>query len=235
MALPAQSERVRIETDAADIDAMLWLPEDPIGIVMIAHVGSVNRMKPPSGYVASVLRDARLGTLWLDLTAPPRVCSHRSHCDISLLTKRLDAACDWLRNHDATRDVPIGLLGAGNGAAAALQLAALRGRGIFAVVSRGGRPDLASASTLGKISAPTLLIVGGLDDGAIGINRAAYAALRCEKRFEIVPGATHSFEEPGNLEVVARLARGWFLQHSNSAHVSLRYCSSDLQCGRVDL
>jgi putative phosphoribosyl transferase len=111
--------------------------------------------------------------------------------------------------------LPIGLFGAGNCAAAALQVAAARGRVISALVSRGGRPDLACQDTLGKISAPTLLIVGGLDDRSIETNRNAYAALRCKKRFEIIPGATHSFEEPGNLEVVARLARGWFLQHNH--------------------
>jgi putative phosphoribosyl transferase len=166
-----------------------------------------------------VLREARLATLWLDLLTPEETRGHRARVDIELLTERLSAACDWLRQYGATKDVPIGLFGASNGAAAALQLAATRGRGISAVVSRSGRPDLASHSTLGKISAPTLLIVGGLDDGVVEMNRTAYAALRCKKRFEIIPGATHSFEEPGNLEVVARLARGWFLQHSHFSHV----------------
>jgi putative phosphoribosyl transferase len=219
MTLPTQSERVRIQADDVAMEGMLWLPEDHIGIILIAHGGGSNRVKPPNDYVASVLRDAHLGTLWVDLLAPQEARSHRAHCDIALLTERLNAACEWLRDHEATRELPIGLFGAGNGAAAALQLAAARGRAISAIVSRGGRPDLTCQTTLGKISAPTLLIVGGLDDGVVEINRAAYAALRCKKRFEIIPGATHSFEEPGNLEVVARLARGWFLQHSYSAHV----------------
>jgi putative phosphoribosyl transferase len=219
MALPIQSERVRIHAEEVEMEGMLWLPGDHIGVILIAHGGGNNRVKPPNDYVASVLRDARLGTLWLDLLSPQEAHARRAQSDIALLTERLNAACDWLRQFHATKDLPIGLFGAGNGAAAALQLAATRGRSISAIVSRGGRPDLACHSTLGKISAPTLLIVGGLDDGVVEINRAAYAALRCKKRFEIIPGATHSFEEPGNLEVVARLARGWFLQHSHSAYV----------------
>ncbi|MEN3294951.1 MAG: hypothetical protein V7642_4204 [Burkholderiales bacterium] len=220
MALPAQSERVRIQSDQEEMEGMLWLPEDHIGVILFAHGGNGNRLKPPNDYVASVLRDARLGTLWLDLLTPQEAAhGHRARCDIALLTARLNAACDWVRQHSATKDLPIGLFGASNCAAAALQLGAARGRVISAIVSRGGRPDLACQSTLGKISAPTLLIVGGLDDGAVEMNRVAYAALRCKKRFEIIPGATHSFEEPGNLEVVARLARGWFLQHSHSAYV----------------
>jgi putative phosphoribosyl transferase len=219
MTLPTQSERVRIQAGDVEMEGMLWLPEDHIGIVLFAHGGGSNRVTPPNDYVASVLRDARLGTFWLDLLAPEEARSHRARCDIALLTERLSAACDWLRHYGATSEHPIGLFGAGNAAAAAFQLAAVRGRAIAAIVSRGGRPDLACQTTLGKISVPTLLIVGGLDDGVVEINRAAYAALRCKKRFEIIPGATHAFEEPGNLEVVARLARGWFLQHSYSAHV----------------
>lgn len=218
MALPAKSERVKIQADQAELEGMLWLPDDHIGIILFAHGGN-NRVRPPNDYVASVLRDARLGTLWLDFLTSEEAQSRRAHYDIALLAERLNAACDWLRQYRATRELPIGLFGAGNGAAAALELAAARGRAISAIVSRGGRPHLACQTTLGKISAPTLLIVGGLDDGVVEMNRVAYAALRCKKRLEIIPGATHSFEEPGNLEVVARLARGWFLQHSHSAYV----------------
>lgn len=219
MALSMRSERVRIETDDIEMEGMLWLPEDHIGVILFADGGGGNRVKPPNHYVASVLREARLGTLWLDLLTPQEARSHRTRVDVELLTERLSAACDWLSECDATRDVPIGLFGASDGTAAVLHVAAARGRSISAIVSRSGRPDQASQSLLGKISAPTLLIVGGLDDGVVDMNRAAYAALRCKKRFEIIPGATHSFEEPGNLEVVARLARGWFLQHSHFTHV----------------
>lgn len=219
MTLPKHSERVRIQADGAEMDGMLWLPEDYIGIILFAHGGAANRVKPPNDYVASVLRTARLGTLWLDLLTPEESNAHRTRCDITLLAERLSTACDWLRQNGATKDLPIGLFGASNGAAAILQLAATHAQGICAIVSRGGRPDLAGQSMLGKISVPTLLIVGELDDGVVETNRVAYAALRCKKRFEIIPGATHSFEEPGNLEVVARLTRGWFLQHFRSAYV----------------
>jgi putative phosphoribosyl transferase len=196
MTAVTHSERVRIRTGDAEMDGMLWLPEGHIGIILFAHSGAGNRIKPPSDYVASVLRDAHMGTLWLDLLSEQETRGHRAQSDIGLLTARLDAACGWLLEHPATQDLPIGLFVAGNCAAAALQLAAARGRVISALVSRGGRPDLACQDTLGKISAPTLLIVGGLDEGVIETNRNAYAALRCKKRFEIIPGATHSFEEP---------------------------------------
>jgi putative phosphoribosyl transferase len=218
MAIAMQSEQVCIQVDKVDMEGMLWLPEDCIGIVLFAHGGGSSRVRPPNDYVASVLRDTRLGTMWLDLFAAQEDRSRASHANIELLAGRLNAACDWLRKTGTTQDLPLGLYSAGNGAAVALQLAASRG-GISAVVSRGGRPDLAGHSALVKVSAPTLLIVGGLDEGVVATNRSAYAALRCKKRFEIIPGATHSFEEPGSLEVVARLARSWFLQHSNSVHV----------------
>jgi putative phosphoribosyl transferase len=217
MGLSMHIEPVRIDAGQIHMDGMLWLPPEQSGVVVFAGGTGSNRVKPPNDYVASVLRSARLGTLWLDLQWHDDWNGGRP--DVSALAEQLGAACDWLRQHDATRESPIGLFGASHAAAAALQLAAARGRGISAVVLRGGRPDLALNGTLGKVSAPTLLIVGGLDDGLIGTNRAAYAALRCKKRFEIIPGATHSFEEPGSLEVVARLARGWFLQHADAAYI----------------
>lgn len=219
MVLTMHIEPVRIYAGKVQMDGVLWLPEEHTGVVLFTSGSGSSRVKPPNDYVASVLRNARLGTLWLDLLLPDETGSPQARPDIGLLTERLGAACDWLRQYDATRELPIGLFGANYGAAAALQLAAARGRGISAVVLRGGRPDLAGDGTLGKVSAPTLLIVGGLDEGVIGTNRAAYAALRCKKRFEIIPGATHSFDEPGSLEVVARLARGWFLQHADTAHI----------------
>jgi putative phosphoribosyl transferase len=219
MTLSVQSERVAIQAGKVEMEGILRLPEDPIGIILFVHGGVANRVNPPNDYVASVLRNARLGTLWMNLLTAQEARSSQMRCDIPMLADRLNAAYDWLRRYGSTRDVPIGLFGASNGAAAVLHLAATQGRGICAIVSRGGRPDLAGQSLLGKISAPTLLIVGELDDGVVETNRAAYAALRCKKRFEIIPGATHAFEESGNLEVVARLARGWFLQHSRYAYV----------------
>lgn len=217
MVLAMRSESVNIKVDQADMEGMLSLPEGCTGVILFAHHSGSCRVKPPNDYVASVLRSARLGTMWLDLLAPQETGSPGSRADIEMLAGRLDAACNWLRRHGPTRDLSLGVYGTGNGVAAALYLAAARG-GISAIVSRGGYPGLVGNSALGKVNAPTLLIVGGLDDRVVAMNRAAYAALRCKKRFEIIPGATHSFEEPGSLEVVARLARGWFLQHSNFAY-----------------
>ena len=203
-----QAEPVSIGSGKDLADAMFWLPQQHVGVVVLVNGG--NRTSRPNDYVAAMLRNARLGTLWID---------QQSNGNMEQLAERLNAVCDWLRQQDATRSLPIGLLGASHGAAAALQLAASRERAVSALVLRGGRPDLAPHGVLAKVSVPTLLIVGGLDDGVLQTNRAAYAALRCKKRFEIIPGATHTFEEPGSLEVVARLARGWFLQHTDVAYV----------------
>ncbi|WP_211097228.1 alpha/beta hydrolase [Herbaspirillum sp. ST 5-3] len=219
MVLSVHSERVRIQTDQIDLEAALWLPADHIGVILFANCGVSNRLKPPNDYVASVLHEAQLGTLWLDLLNPQEARNRHTRSDIGLLTERLNAGCDWLANSEVSGSLPIGLLGTGNAAAAVLQVAAERQRGICAVVSRGGRPDLASHGAIGKVSVPTLLIVGGLEDGAVDVNRAAFNALRCKKRIEVIPGATHSFDEPGSLEVVARLARGWFLQHTHCARI----------------
>jgi putative phosphoribosyl transferase len=218
MAVPIQSERVRFQVGDVEIEGVLWLPEDCIGLILFAHGGNYSRLYPPNDYVASVLRDARLGTLWLDLLTPDEARSQTCRVDVALLTERLHAACQWVRHAARTRDLALGLFGVKHGAAAALQIAASRGAGIAAIVSRGGQAELAQRQSLARISAPTLLIVGGLDEPQLKTNRVAYAALRCKKRIEIIPGATHSFEEPGNQEVVARLARGWFLQHAQLRH-----------------
>lgn len=218
MALSIRSELVRIPADEVGMDGVLWLPEQHIGVILFASGTGSNRLKPPYEYVASVLHNAGFGTLWLDLLTSDERCGYQASPDIDLLTQRLEHACRWMDDNDATRELPIGLFGSSSGTAAILQLAALPRPGICAIVSRGGRPDLAGADVLGKVNAPTLLIVGGLEDGVIDINRAAYAALHCKKRFEIVPGATHAFDEPGSLEVVARLARAWFLRHAHTAN-----------------
>lgn len=219
MPLSMQIEQVVINTGAVDMQGMLWLPQGHIGVIVFGNCGQVQRLKPPNDYVASVLHNARLGTLWLDLLSPQELRQRERKIDagdVGLLAERLNAACEWLSQYHLTKELPIGLFGTSSSAAAALQLAAEHGRNIAAIVSRGGRPDLAGKDKLCKISAPTLLIVGGLDDGVIEPNRAAYAALRCRKKFEIVPGATQAFDEPGCLEVVARLARGWFVRHASN-------------------
>jgi len=201
------------------MDGVLWLPENAVGVVLLADGRSGYRIKPPIDYVGSVLRNARLGTFWLDLLAETGSDSPQAGSEIDVLTHRLEAACGWLQANDNTRDMPVGLFGAGYGAPAVLQLAAMLGHKVFAVVLRGGRPDQPVRASLGRVHAPTLLIAGSLDDRMVGINRALYAGLRCKKQLEIIPGATHSFEEPGCLEVVARLARGWFLQNVRVRHV----------------
>jgi putative phosphoribosyl transferase len=217
MALTAESKRVAIRIDDnAEVEGTLWLPEDSLGLILFAHGGNSSRLKSPSDYVACVLREARLATLWMDLLTPAEARNPHVRADIALLAQRLGAACTWVRRCARTKELPLGVFGVKQGAAAALQLAAARGSGISAIVSRGGRAELAPRQHLSRVSAPTLLIVGSLDEPQVKANRAAYAALRCKKRFEIIPGATHSFEEPGNQEVIARLARSWFLQHAQS-------------------
>lgn len=209
----AISQLVRIATDSVQVEGMLEVPQDAIGIVLFAHGSGSSRLSPRNNYVAAVLRSAKIGTLLMDLLTPQEDQDYRTRFDISLLTRRLLDATNWLRHYDATRSLPIGLFGASTGAAAALQVAAIEGPAIGAVVSRGGRPDLAGREALEKVVAPTLLIVGGLDDVVIKLNQEAYAALKCEKQLVIVPGATHLFEEPGTLETVAQLARDWFIAH----------------------
>ncbi|RZI40282.1 alpha/beta hydrolase [Herbaspirillum sp. HC18] len=219
MVLSIHAEQLTIRAGPDVLDGVLWMPADAVGVILFADSRGGYRVKPPIDYVGSVLHSARLGTLWLDLLTAKESGSRNRPPDTDILTRRLEAACDWLQENDATRDMPVGLFGASTAAAAALQLAAACGRRLFAVVLRGARTDLAAHGSVGKVNAPTLLIVGGLDNGMLGANRAAYAALRCKKRLEIIPGATHSFEEPGSLEVVARLTRGWFVQNVRARRV----------------
>lgn len=209
----AFSELVTMRADHVSLEGMLELPAQAIGIVLFAHGSGSSRFSPRNNYVAAQLRRARMGTLLLDLLSEQEDQRHESRFDIALLTQRLDAAIAWLGRHDACHGLPIGLFGASTGAAAALQAAARQDDVIAAVVSRGGRPDMAGHQALQRVRAPTLLIVGGRDDAVIELNRAAFAWLRCEKQLEIVAGATHLFEEPGTLEAVAALAVAWFGRH----------------------
>lgn len=211
-----QREQVSIKTGTGDMQAVLWLPQDHIGVVVFGSCGEAKRLHPPNDYVASVLHHARLGTLWIDLLSSEEMLARDKQQDIAMLAQRLHVACDWLRGQDATKDLPIGLFAGSDAAAPAMQLAAEREHDLAAIVLRGGRPDLAGNNVLCRNSVPTLLIAGGLDDGQVEQNRAAYASLRCKKKFEIIPGATHAFDEPGCAEVVARLARGWFVRHASS-------------------
>ncbi len=206
-------ELASIACDSVRIEGVLELPDDPLGVVLFAHGSGSGRLSPRNNFVAGILRGARLGTLLLDLLTPAEETALEARFDIELLTRRLHTAALWLRQEHATRALPLGLFGASTGAAAALRVAALPDCSAGAVVSRGGRPDLAGRTALEKVGAPTLLIVGSLDHGVIELNQAAYASLHCEKQFALVPGASHLFEEPGTLESVAELARAWFVRH----------------------
>ena len=210
------SAAVQIPAGACVLDADLVGPDAPVGVVAFAHGSGSSRHSPRNREVAAVLQEAGLATLLADLLTPEeeRADLRTGHLrfDIGLLAGRLAAIADWLSEERTTSALPVGFFGASTGGAAALVAAARRPQGVSAVVSRGGRPDLAGAD-LGAVQAPTLLIVGGRDDVVLGLNQQALGELRCEKRLEVVPGATHLFEEPGALQTVAELARGWFLDH----------------------
>jgi dienelactone hydrolase len=210
------STAVQIPAGACVLDADLAGPESPVAVVAFAHGSGSSRHSPRNREVATVLQEAGLATLLADLLTPEEeqadLRSGHLRFDIGLLAGRLMAIADWLAEEPATSALPVGFFGASTGGAAALVAAARRPQGVSAVVSRGGRPDLAGAD-LGAVRAPTLLIVGGRDDVVLGLNQQALSELRGEKRLEVVPGASHLFEEPGALQMVAGLARVWFLDH----------------------
>jgi putative phosphoribosyl transferase len=207
---------LRIPAGAALLDADLSLPAAATGLVLFAHGSGSSRLSPRNRHVASLLNEAGLATVLADLlTQDEEALDERTRhlrFDIGLLAERLVAAADWLQAEAATARLPLGCFGASTGAGAALVAAAQRRDTIRAVVSRGGRPDLAGEA-LAQVRAPTLLVVGGNDVPVIELNRQALAQLGGEKKLVIVPGATHLFEEPGALERVAELAREWFLEH----------------------
>jgi putative phosphoribosyl transferase len=195
------------------IEGMLEIPDRAVGLVLFAHGSGSSRLSPRNNYVAGVLRQAGVGTLLMDLLTPAEDRDYERRFDIPLLTQRLLDAARWVASQPALRDLPIGFFGSSTGAAAAIEAAATLGVDAKAVVSRGGRPDLASRVALGNVTAPTLLLVGGLDDIVIDLNQQAYARLHCEKELVIIPGATHLFEEAGTLEDVAHQAAAWFARH----------------------
>ena len=211
-----RARAVSIPIGPASLEGDLRVPPDALGVVAFAHGSGSGRHSPRNRLVAEELSAAGFATLLLDLltVAEERedLRTGRLRFDIELLAERMLHALDWLAHEPDTADLDVGLFGASTGAAAALVAAGARPRGVAAVVSRGGRPDLAGAA-LREVVAPTLLIVGGDDAPVIGMNRDAMRAMGCERQLEIVPGATHLFEEPGALETVARLARDWFAHH----------------------
>jgi putative phosphoribosyl transferase len=199
----------------------LTIPPDATGIVVFAHGSGSSRHSPRNTYVAGVLNQAGLGTLLFDLLTTDEESDRANVFNIDLLAGRLTGAIAWLRHHPATAGLPIGLFGASTGAAAALWAATEPDTNVAAVVSRGGRPDLA-AQRLSRVAAPTLLIVGQLDSQVVQLNQAAQDQLHCENDLVLVPGATHLFEEPGTLAVAADFARDWFVQHTAHAKAPRR-------------
>jgi putative phosphoribosyl transferase len=211
---------VQVQTEPVTLEGNLTIPTGAQGIVLFAHGSGSSRHSPRNRFVASALQAGGLATLLIDLlTADEEQIDLRTgqlRFDISLLALRLVGATDWLAQQPDTRQLRVGYFGASTGGGAALVAAAQRPEAVGAVVSRGGRPDLAGPA-LRHVRAPTLLIVGGYDAPVIGMNEDALAQLRCEKRLEIVPKASHLFEEPGTLEQVAQLARVWFIRYLTAA------------------
>ena len=200
-----------VESDGVALPGDLTIPGQAIAVVVFAHGSGSSRRSPRNARVADRLHREGLGTLLFDLLTDAEAEDRRKVFDIELLARRLGAAVGWVRGRSELDGLPVGLFGASTGAAAALVVAAAT-RDITAIVSRGGRPDLAGEA-LERVTAPTLLVVGGMDRQVLGLNRAAQARMRCETRLEIVPGATHLFEEPGGLDRVAELAAAWFTDH----------------------
>jgi len=213
---PSVRQEVQIKAGPLLLNGELNVPAKATGIVLFAHGSGSSRHSPRNQYVATVIRNAGVGTLLFDrLTREEELIDNYTRefrFDINLLARRLVAATNWLAGVNETSRLRPGYFGASTGGGAALVAAAFLGDKVGAVVSRGGRPDLAGEALI-NVKAPTLLVVGGLDGPVIKMNQEAYEQLRCVKELKIIPGATHLFEEPGKLEEVARLAAKWFLNH----------------------
>mgnify|MGYP006276959343 FL=1 len=202
---------IQIRTDSVTLDGELLVPEETSGVVAFAHGSGSSRFSPRNNFVAERLRDRGLGTLLFDLLTEAEDRDYETRFDVDLLTGRLLGATDWLRDQSETADLRVGYFGSSTGAAAALRAAAARDD-VDAVVSRGGRVDLAG-DALADVDAPTLLLVGERDEAVLSLNRRAFDQLTCEKELTVVEGASHLFEEPGKLEVVADAAADWFVDY----------------------
>lgn len=213
--------QIRVPVAGVELEGELALPAKASGLVVFAHGSGSSRHSPRNQYVAGALRQAGLGTLLFDLLTAEEeqaeAFTRHLRFNIELLAERLMAVTRWAMDQTATHDISVGFFGASTGAAAALVAAAELGESVAAVVSRGGRPDLAG-DALKRVRASTLLIVGGEDRPVISLNEEAYDRLRCEKALRIVPGASHLFEEPGTLEIVANMATEWFSEHFAVGH-----------------
>jgi dienelactone hydrolase len=217
---------IRIPTGSVALEGELHVPAGAAGVVLFAHGSGSSRHSPRNRYVAEQLRKAGLGTVLFDLLTPEeeRLDAARGHLrfNIGLLTQRLVCAAHWVAEEDEARHLRLGFFGSSTGGGAALVAAADLGKSVGAVVSRGGRPDLAGGA-LRRVKCPSLLIVGELDEPVIALNEEAYELLACEKELQIVRGASHLFEEQGALEEVARLACDWFLEHLGHIPTSARF------------
>jgi putative phosphoribosyl transferase len=208
----ASAEVRSLRIEPVGLEGLLGLPPETRALILFAHGSGSGRLSPRNNYVATALRRAGLATLLFDLLTEREAADRKNVFDTELLAERLLAATRWTHEQAAIRDLPLGYFGASTGAAAALVAAARSELAIGAIVSRGGRPDMAGPA-LSEVRAPTLLIVGGDDVQVLALNRTALARLRCAKKLEIVPGASHLFEEPGTLDAVIDLARQWFSDH----------------------
>ncbi len=213
MGMFLRDDEIQVRAAGATVAGRLTIPREPRGIVLFAHGSGSSRHSPRNRYVAEALHSANLGTLLFDLLTEAEEANRANVFDIDLLASRLVDVTVWLRTAEDAAGLPVGYFGASTGAGAALRAAADPRVDVFAVVSRGGRPDLAGGAALGQVRAPTLLIVGGRDEQVLDLNRAAAAAMTAECQIAVVDGATHLFEEPGALEQVALLARRWFVDH----------------------
>ena len=218
---------VLVNVDPVQLPGDLVVPARSVGIAIFAHGSGSSRRSPRNMQVARRLNEAGVGTLLFDLLTLAEAEDRTNVFDIELLARRLEGAEEWLHRWPQAGTVPVAFFGASTGAAAALVAAARLGARVAAVVSRGGRPDLAGEA-LPRVTAPTLLIVGGDDTEVLGLNRRAEARMRCERRLEVIPGATHLFEEPGALERVAELAAEWFSGHLLEAGQGRRATSATL-------
>jgi len=218
--LQAREENLSIPANGVELEADLSIPARALGLVLFAHGSGSGRKSSRNRFVAQALRERRLGTLLFDLLTAREerqdAVDSQLRFDIPFLASRLASVTRWALGHGRARQLPLGYFGASTGAAAALLAAAELPEHVAAVVSRGGRPDLARGA-LERVRAPTLLIVGGEDEIVVGLNQEAFDSMSCEKELRVVAGATHLFEEPGALEQVAELAADWFAGHLGAA------------------
>lgn len=217
MKIPVESLQ-HIAIDGVMLEGLVAVPTGARGLVLFAHGSGSSRHSPRNNHVAQVLQEHGMATLLMDLLTTEEDLSPSARFDIALLTDRLVAATRWMRRQALTQKLPLAYFGASTGAAAALCAASRLGSQVQAVVSRGGRPDLAGAQALASLDCPTLLLVGGLDDEVLQLNRLALKQMRGDVQLTIVPGATHLFEEPGTLDAVARHASRWFERHLRPLH-----------------